>query len=163
MKMWSGRFRQPLDPEFERWQRSFPFDRRLLSHELNASRAHAHALQGAGILSAEELASILFGLDQIAERAHDVGRTRRLGLDERQVVEGARRQELAGGAPAHRACADDDRAHASRAYRKSGPESSRQPPPCGGTPPRPRRRSAPAMRPATPNANMARRITFTWG
>jgi len=21
MKMWSGRFRQPLDPEFERWQR----------------------------------------------------------------------------------------------------------------------------------------------
>ena len=69
MKMWSGRFRQPLDPEFERWQRSFPFDRRLLSHELNASRAHAHALQGAGILSAEELASILFGLDQIAERA----------------------------------------------------------------------------------------------
>ena len=22
MKMWSGRFRQPLDPEFERWQRS---------------------------------------------------------------------------------------------------------------------------------------------
>ena len=30
MKMWSGRFRQPLDPEFERWQRSFEFDRRLL-------------------------------------------------------------------------------------------------------------------------------------
>jgi argininosuccinate lyase len=30
MKMWSGRFRQPLDPEFEQWQRSFPYDRRLL-------------------------------------------------------------------------------------------------------------------------------------
>ena len=29
MKMWSGRFRQPLDPDFERWQRSFSFDRRL--------------------------------------------------------------------------------------------------------------------------------------
>jgi argininosuccinate lyase len=69
VKMWSGRFRQPLDPEFERWQRSFPFDRRLLSHELDASRAHARALQRAGIVSAEELASILFGLDQIAERA----------------------------------------------------------------------------------------------
>ena len=26
MKMWSGRFRQPLDSEFERWQRSFSFD-----------------------------------------------------------------------------------------------------------------------------------------
>jgi len=69
VKMWSGRFRQRLDPEFERWQRSFPLDRRLLGHELEASRAHARALQRAGILSAEELASILFGLDQIAERA----------------------------------------------------------------------------------------------
>jgi argininosuccinate lyase len=30
MKMWSGRFRQSLDADFERWQRSFEFDRRLL-------------------------------------------------------------------------------------------------------------------------------------
>ena len=69
MKMWSGRFRQPLDAEFERWQRSFPFDCRLLAHELDASRAHARALKKAGILSDEELASILFGLDQLGERA----------------------------------------------------------------------------------------------
>ena len=41
MKMWSGRFRQPLDADFERWQRSFDFDRRLLREELAASRAHA--------------------------------------------------------------------------------------------------------------------------
>ena len=69
MKMWSGRFRQPLDPEFERWQRSFPFDRRLLKYELEASRAYARALRKVEVLSAEELASILFGLDQIAEKA----------------------------------------------------------------------------------------------
>ncbi len=69
MKMWSGRFRQPLDPAFERWQRSFPFDRTLLPHELDASRAHARALQEAGVLSAQEFASIVFGLDQIGERA----------------------------------------------------------------------------------------------
>jgi argininosuccinate lyase len=69
VKMWSGRFRQPLDPEFERWQRSFPFDRRLLPHELEASRAHARALKKAGILSEEELASILFGLDKIGDQA----------------------------------------------------------------------------------------------
>lgn len=68
-KMWSGRFRQPLNPDFERWQRSFPFDRRLLAHELEASRAHARALRKAGILSDEELASILFGLDRIGEQA----------------------------------------------------------------------------------------------
>src|SRR5499427_7809686 len=67
--MWSGRFRQPLDAEFERWQRSFPFDRRLLEHEVEASRAHARALKNAGIVSPEELASILFGLDQLHEKA----------------------------------------------------------------------------------------------
>lgn len=69
MKMWSGRFRQPLDPEFERWQRSFDFDRRLLRYELAASGAHARALKNAGVLSADELISILQGLEQIGEKA----------------------------------------------------------------------------------------------
>jgi argininosuccinate lyase len=69
MKMWSGRFRQPLDPEFEHWQRSFDFDRRLLSHELAASSAHARALKGAGILDSTELIAILQGLERIGERA----------------------------------------------------------------------------------------------
>jgi argininosuccinate lyase len=69
MKMWSGRFRQPLDPEFERWQRSFDFDRRLLRYELAASGAHARALKAAGILSADELISILQGLEEIGKRA----------------------------------------------------------------------------------------------
>jgi argininosuccinate lyase len=67
--MWSGRFRQPLDPDFERWQRSFGFDRRLLRYELAASGAHARALKNAGILSADELISILQGIEQIGHRA----------------------------------------------------------------------------------------------
>jgi argininosuccinate lyase len=67
--MWSGRFRQPLDPAFERWQRSFPFDRCLLPYELEASRAHAHALQQAGILSSEELLEIERGLTEVAKKA----------------------------------------------------------------------------------------------
>jgi argininosuccinate lyase len=69
MKMWSGRFRQPLDAQFERWQRSFDFDRRLLSYELAASGAHARALKNAGILSAAELISILEGLQHIGADA----------------------------------------------------------------------------------------------
>jgi argininosuccinate lyase len=69
MKMWSGRFRQPLDAQFERWQRSFDFDRRLLSDELAASGAHARALKNAGVLSADELIGILEGLQQIGEIA----------------------------------------------------------------------------------------------
>jgi len=51
MKMWSGRVGRPLDPEFERWQRSFEFDRRLLREELAASRAHARSLKSAAILA----------------------------------------------------------------------------------------------------------------
>ncbi len=69
MKMWGGRFRQPINPEFQRWQSSFQFDRRLLSYELAASGAHARALKNAGILSSEELRTILQGLDQIAAEA----------------------------------------------------------------------------------------------
>ena len=54
-KMWSGRFREPLDPAFEQWQRSFPFDVRLLTDELSASRAYARALAKAGVFTAAEL------------------------------------------------------------------------------------------------------------
>jgi argininosuccinate lyase len=66
MKMWSGRFRRGLDPEFEKWQRSFGYDQRLLPFELAASRAHARALEHSGVLSSEELAEILDGLSQVA-------------------------------------------------------------------------------------------------
>ena len=69
MNMWSGRFRQPLDPSFERWQRSFDFDRRLLAHELAASSAHARALKSAEVLNSDELIAILQGLQQISEQA----------------------------------------------------------------------------------------------
>jgi argininosuccinate lyase len=72
MKMWSGRFRQPLDPDFERWQRSFGFDRRLLPEELAASQAHARALKDADVLSSSELIAILEGLEQIAQKAATV-------------------------------------------------------------------------------------------
>jgi len=63
--MWSGRFNQPPDAEFEQWQRSFPFDRVLLPYEVAASKAHASALAKAGVLTSEELTATLFALDQI--------------------------------------------------------------------------------------------------
>ncbi len=69
MKMWSGRFRQLLDPDFEKWQRSFPYDQRLLPFELAASRAHANALEHAGVLSSEELSEIVRALGEIGHRA----------------------------------------------------------------------------------------------
>ena len=65
MKMWSGRFRQPLDPHFEEWQRSFPFDQKLLHYELAASRAHALALKAAGIITPAEFGLIASALDEV--------------------------------------------------------------------------------------------------
>jgi argininosuccinate lyase len=66
-KMWSGRFREPLNKQFEEWQRSFPFDWRLLPHEAEASIAHARAIQAAGILTSEELLQMEQGLRAVAK------------------------------------------------------------------------------------------------
>jgi argininosuccinate lyase len=65
-KMWSGRFREPLDAEFENWQRSIVFDWQLLAEEVAASKAHASAIAAAGILTADELAHLRMALDEIA-------------------------------------------------------------------------------------------------
>src|SRR5258707_13380060 len=62
--MWSGRFRQSLDPHFEEWQRSFPFDQKLLRYELAASRAHAQALKAAGIVTPAEFGLIKSALSE---------------------------------------------------------------------------------------------------
>ncbi|HZB88224.1 MAG TPA: argininosuccinate lyase [Terracidiphilus sp.] len=64
--MWSGRFREPLDAEFEQWQRSIVFDWRLLGEEIAASKAHASALCAAGILTASETAQLRAALDDMA-------------------------------------------------------------------------------------------------
>lgn len=66
-KMWSGRFREPLNKNFERWQRSFPFDWQLLLQEVTASKAHAKTIAAAGILTEAELQSITTGLDSLAD------------------------------------------------------------------------------------------------
>ena len=70
-KMWSGRFREPLNTRFEEWQRSFPFDHRLLPQEIAASKAHAKTIAVAGILTESELVTMLDGLDQIIEAVKD--------------------------------------------------------------------------------------------
>ena len=71
MKMWSGRFREPLDPSFDHWQRSFHFDRQLLQDEAAASKAHALALQAAGILTEAEQAQIANALEAIVARSRE--------------------------------------------------------------------------------------------
>ena len=66
-KMWSGRFREPLNKQFEEWQRSFPFDWRLLPQEVEASKAHARMIAAAGLLTSSELDTMLEGLDGVLD------------------------------------------------------------------------------------------------
>jgi argininosuccinate lyase len=73
--MWSGRFREPLDAEFESWQRSIVFDWRLLDEEIAASKAHASALIAAFILTEDEGAKMRAALDAIAaDHASEAGK-----------------------------------------------------------------------------------------
>jgi argininosuccinate lyase len=67
VKMWSGRFREPLDQDFEQWQRSLVFDWQLLPQEIAASKAHANTIAAAGILTAAELEKIVGALDAIRD------------------------------------------------------------------------------------------------
>ena len=66
-KMWSGRFREPLNPLFEQWQRSFSFDWRLIPTEVNASAAHARMIAAAGILDTAEEEQMLRALNAIGQ------------------------------------------------------------------------------------------------
>jgi len=64
-KAWGGRFSEATDAFVERFTASVGFDRRLALHDIRGSLAHATMLAHAGILSAEELAAIEQGLQEI--------------------------------------------------------------------------------------------------
>jgi argininosuccinate lyase len=68
-RLWGGRFESAPDATFDAFQKSFAFDRRLLPYELAVDRAWAKALEGAGILEADDVQQTLVALDRIADRA----------------------------------------------------------------------------------------------
>jgi argininosuccinate lyase len=68
-RLWGGRFERAPNEQFDAFQRSFAFDRRLLPYELAVDRAWAKALQAVGIVEATEVKQIIAALDKIAERS----------------------------------------------------------------------------------------------
>ncbi len=64
-RMWGGRFNQPTDEFVQRFTASVAFDRRLAAADIAGSLAHAAMIARIGVLSADELAAIEKGLDQI--------------------------------------------------------------------------------------------------
>jgi argininosuccinate lyase len=64
-KPWSGRFEQRIDPEVERFTASLHFDKRLYPFDIQGSMAHAKMLGSVGLISEEESAKLIRGLDEI--------------------------------------------------------------------------------------------------
>jgi len=68
-RLWGGRFEREPNARFDAFQRSFAFDRRLLSYEIAVDRAWAKALEPIGIFTAAEVKQTLAALDKIEGRA----------------------------------------------------------------------------------------------
>ena len=69
--LWGGRFTEVPDETFARFNRSFRFDVRLLEADVLASIAHAHGLQGAGVLTEEETVSVTDALRTVLKLASE--------------------------------------------------------------------------------------------
>ncbi len=70
-QMWGGRFRGGPSQALDALNRSLGTDHRLWPQDVAASRAWAHALGRAGVLTPDEEGLILIGLDRAAERLAD--------------------------------------------------------------------------------------------
>jgi argininosuccinate lyase len=66
LKLWGGRFASGPADALTTLSRSVHFDWVLAPYDLAGSRAHARALQSAGLLTPEELDTMLAGLDRLA-------------------------------------------------------------------------------------------------
>ena len=65
--MWGGRFEGALDPAFEAFNRSLPFDWRLVQEDLVGSMAWARALGAAGVLERGEVVKLEEALEQLGD------------------------------------------------------------------------------------------------
>src|SRR5215217_6855511 len=71
--LWGGRFVGKSDPAFIEFNNSFRFDRRLFEADVVASIAYCKALEGAGVLSADEGSRIRSALNKILENGRSKG------------------------------------------------------------------------------------------
>lgn len=64
-KAWSGRFHEPVSELVKQYTASITFDKRLAQFDIQGSLAHAQMLHQSGVLSAEDLAAIKTGMQEI--------------------------------------------------------------------------------------------------
>ncbi|MBW1992346.1 MAG: argininosuccinate lyase [Deltaproteobacteria bacterium] len=74
-KLWGGRFQDKTADAVEDFTSSLPFDRRLYRQDIAGSQAHARMLARQGILTEEEAAAIVQGLEEIRQEIESGGFT----------------------------------------------------------------------------------------
>ncbi len=95
-KPWGGRFTEATDAFVESFTASVAFDQRLYHHDIEGSIAHASMLAMVGVLSEDERASIVSGLQQIHKEI-DEGRFQwRVALEDVHMNIESRLIELIG-------------------------------------------------------------------
>ncbi len=65
MQLWQGRFQKAIDPKTNDFNSSIKIDSRMYKEDIDGSIAHASMLAAQGIISAEDLAAIVDGLNSI--------------------------------------------------------------------------------------------------
>jgi argininosuccinate lyase len=96
MKLWGGNYAGDPDRRFWEFNRSFPFDRRLLPEEVAASRAWVAALARCGAVAAEQAARLDSGLADVLARAQAGGAYLELDSEDVHSFVEARLGELLG-------------------------------------------------------------------
>lgn len=71
MKLWGGRFTEAEDQRTEEFNESLSFDKRMYRQDITGSIAHAEMLGRQGIISQEDSAAIIAGLEGILQDIED--------------------------------------------------------------------------------------------
>lgn len=66
-KLWGGRFVGDTDPIMDKFNASISYDQRMWDADIRGSKAYVKALEKAGLVTTDEMNSILNGMDQISD------------------------------------------------------------------------------------------------
>ncbi len=82
MKLWGGNYSADPDAAFWEFNRSFPFDRRLLAEEIAASKAWVRALGRCGAVPTDDADALDKGLDVVFKRSLEEPNYRELDAED---------------------------------------------------------------------------------
>ncbi len=96
MKLWGGNYETSPDAAFWEFNRSFPFDKRLIVEEVAASRAWVKALGRCGAIPAADATTLEQGLAQVLARARQDPRYLELDVEDVHSFVEERLSEIVG-------------------------------------------------------------------